>query len=958
MTPYIHLPESIRTDVEGKWTAFQSACDAAGLPVPASSDILSEIHQVFAFSQFVSKTCLQDPALLISLIDSGDLHERYPRNRYPTEVKAAVDGACDGSMLRQALQRIRLREMVRIAWRDLTGHADLVETITDLSDFADACIGQALSILYEWQCAEMGIPTSRSGVRQYLVVIGMGKLGGRELNFSSDIDLIFAYPEPGATSGDKSRSNEEFFFTLSRRLIQGLGGTSQTGSVFRVDMRLRPYGESGPIVMSFDNMIDYYQRQGREWERYAWIKARIVAGDRTAGDRLLERLGPFVYRRYLDYGAFDSLREMKQKITREVNRKGMRDNIKLGPGGIREVEFFGQIFQLIRGGVSSVLQERGIRRVLRILAEEAYIPDAVRDALDEAYVFLRYVEHRLQEASDQQVHVLPTDKTERIRLAMSLGFSDWQAFEDTLARHMQRVHMHFNELLIAKDARQTDISDGDQWMDVWLGAADSERCVQILSEEGYDEPKTVLRLLDRLREDPATRALSREGRTRLDQVVPLLLKEISGARASSQTVNRLLDLIKTVQRRTNYLALLLEHPEALGHLVKLANASPWIVSYVTQHPVVLDELLDPRTLYQPPEKSVLRAELKKRLELIPGPELEYQIEEMCVFKQVHTLHVAAADVTDVLPLMRVSDHLSYIAETIIDEVFELVWNDLVEKYGAPQCMLEGKPIDRGFAIVAYGKLGGLELGYDSDLDMVFLHSGDAGHTSGSGDSPENTQFFARVGQRVVHILTTHTAAGFLYETDMRLRPSGGSGPLVSHIDGFREYQMNDAWNWEHQALVRARAVCGHPELIRCFNIIRQEVLSKPREPDVLKKEVADMRERLRKQLLRADSNRFDLRQGKGGMVDIEFLVQYLVLLNAHRFVELTEWTDNVRQIHTLALTGVISDETAHLLKEAYLTYRFALHRLSLQEQPARVPDSKFRDLRKFVVDAWERFLEI
>ena len=954
----LDLPESLRNDVESKWEAFQAACAAAGKPAPDSPDILSELYPVWVYSAFVAKTCIQDPALLIDLFDSGDLHRSYPHGRYINDVSGAIKGAADESALRRKLGQIRLREMVRIAWRDLIGHADLSETMNDLSDFADACIEKALSCLYGWLCVEQGVPVSRKDVTQHLVVIGLGKLGGRELNFSSDIDLVFAYPEPGnTTGGNRSGSNEEFFSKLSRQLIRVLGATASGDLVFRVDMRLRPYGESGPIVMSFDNMIDYYQRQGREWERYAWIKARIVAGDKTAGSRLLDRLSPFVYRRYFDYGAFESLREMKQKISREVRGKGMKDNVKLGPGGIREVEFFGQVFQMIRGGVSPALQERQIQKVLKILSSENYIPETVSHELDTAYVFLRNVEHRLQEASDQQVHLLPVDLGERTRLALSLGFSDWNAFSAELTRHMDRVHFHFNELLEAKDVGQTTESVKDRWLDIWSGAADSDWCRQVLADAGYDDPEAALRMMAHLREDQATRALSSEGRVRLDKLLPLVLNEISGAREATQTLDRVLDLIKTIQRRTNYLALLLENPEALVHLVKLANASPWIVSYLTRHPVVLDELLDPRTLYLPPERTELEDELKKRLGLIPQQDLEYQIEELCVFKQVNTLRVAAADVTDVLPLMRVSDHLSYIAETILEEVFQMVWKNMVEKYGEPVCALDGKALNQGFAVVAYGKLGGLELGYDSDLDMVFLHAGAAG-PAGEKDLPvENTQFFARLGQRMVHILTTHTSAGFLYETDMRLRPSGGSGPLVSHIDAFRDYQMSDAWSWEHQALVRARAVCGNPRLIQHFKKMRQNVLAKDRDPDTLKEDVGKMRERLRRQLLDQNSETFDLRQGLGGMVDIEFLVQYLVLLNAHRFVELTEWTDNVRQIHTLALAGVITDETAHLLKKAYLTYRFALHRLSLQQKPARVPDSQFKDMRGFVIKIWEAFLK-
>jgi glutamate-ammonia-ligase adenylyltransferase len=708
--------------------------------------------------------------------------------------------------------------------------------------------------------------------------------------------------------------------------------------------------------MRFDNMVEYYERQGRDWERYAWIKARAVAGDKAAGRQLIHRLKPFVYRRYFDYGAFESLREMKQKISREVKRKGLKGNIKLGPGGIREVEFFGQIFQMIRGGVAPILQERRIQKVLQTLSRESVIPRKVSDELQDAYGFLRITENRLQEASDLQTHTLPSDFVERLRLAASMEFPDWEAFSSRLAGHMERIHFHFSALLESKDSQIQEEKARDELRDIWSGSVDPEYSREVLGAVGFKEPEIVLRLLEHLRNDPATRELSADGRQRLDRLIPLILKDISGSVYPAQTLNRILELIKTIQRRTCYLALLLENPEARVHLMKLADASPWIVTYLTRHPVVLDELLDPRTLYRPPDRDALESELRKRLRLIPDEDLEYQIEELCVFKQINTLRVAAADVTGTLPLMRVSDHLSDIAEAILAEVLQLAWKNLMERYGEPACLLGGDTVEQGFAVIAYGKLGGIELGYDSDLDMVFLHAAADGQTKGVSRTIENAHFFARLGQRMVHILTTHTGAGFLYETDMRLRPSGGSGPLVSHIFGYRDYQMNKAWTWEHQALVRARAVCGNPHLIGIFNRIRHEVLAQPRRETALRKDVREMRDRLRRQLLTSGPGSFDLRQDEGGMVDIEFLVQYLVLLNAHRHPALTEWSDNVRQIQTLEKTGVIDDETAHLLKEAYLTYRSALHRLSLQEKSARVPDTQFKDMQDTVKRIWKRYL--
>jgi glutamate-ammonia-ligase adenylyltransferase len=954
-----HLPEVILSDVSQKWRAFLDASKNARFEPPDDPVHLQEIYRVWAFSEFVSKSCFQDPEGFIRLLDSGDLRRRYRREEYQEIVRKMTSAVADEYSLGREIRRFRRREMVRIAWRDLAGLADLSETMSDLTAFADACIEETLMHLYRWQSALCGFPFSADGTQQNLVVIGLGKLGGMELNFSSDVDLIFAYPDSGRTAGARQTVlNEEFFVRLSRKLIK-LMGTTADGMLFRVDTRLRPFGESGPIVMSFDNMLEYYERQGREWERYAWIKARIVAGDQAAGAKLLERLSPFIYRRYLDYGVFESLRDMKQMISREALRKGLKDNIKLGPGGIREVEFFSQIFQLLRGGVLPVLQEHRIHRVLKILADEHLVPQAVCRELESAYFFLRKTENHLQEFADRQTHTIPEDPSERLRLSLSLGYSDFESFFRRLSYHMERVHHHFDRLLRPKHSRKSEksVPGGLNGLgDIWWPSMDEERSRQILSSMGFKEPEAVLRILARLRDDPTVRSLNKAGKMRLGKLIPLVLKGVGGAENPLRTLNRIFDLIRTIGGRTNYLALLLENPDALTQLVALTNASPWVVTFLTRHPVLLDELLDPRTLYVPPTRCTLETELLRKRSFFPGRDLEFQIEELCIFKQVNTLRVSAADVTGVVPLMRVSDHLSHIAETMLAQVLDIAWDHLVERHGEPICSLDGAPCDKGFAIIAYGKLGGLELGYDSDLDLVFLHSGDEGSTKHVGHPIDNAQFFARLGQRIVHILTARTAAGYLYETDMRLRPSGGSGPLVSHIIGFKEYQMENARTWEHQALVRARAICGDHRLMDYFGTIRREVLACHRDERTLKNDVRGMRERLRKELLDRRPGMFDLRQARGGMVDIEFLVQYLLLLHAHRHTELTRWTDNVRILGTLATTGVITDKTAHLLRNAYLIFRSALHKLSLQEKPAVVPEGKFREFRRLVSEVWDQYL--
>jgi glutamate-ammonia-ligase adenylyltransferase len=953
------LPEELETGFKNKWDAFSAASQNSNIALPIDPEILSVIKPLFAFSDFVANSCIVNPDIFDDLIERGDIKRRYAKLEFADRLRSILSpiaGEKNEALLLHLLRRFRLREMLRIAWRDLASWADLTETMTDLSGLADAVIDQTLSILYHWQCVEYGLPSGPAGLGRQLVVIGMGKLGGRELNFSSDVDLIFAFQREGMTAGGPaSVSNQEFFTRLCQRLINAIGAKTSDGIVFRVDMRLRPFGEGGHLVMSFDAMEAYYQDQGREWERYAWIKARAVAGDTDAGNRLIEILRPFVYRRYLDFGAFESMRDMKQRISLEIRQRAMEDNIKLGPGGIREIEFFGQIFQLIRGGVVPVLQEQGIQRVLKILSEEDYILRDECDGLLDAYQFLRKTENRLQEFSDQQAHELPGDSVGKKRLALSMGFTDWESFFGHLKHHMDTVHGHFTKLLEPGDLQEPvgrDHDDINGLSAVWHGLERHEGVDDILIGVGFTRPKEVLHLLENLRNSPATKALSSKGRMRLDKLIPLLLGETGRANQPEIVLNRTTELIKAIQGRTTYLALLLENPSALVHLVRLASASIWIASLLAMHPVLLDELLDPRTLYSPPDRAQLRRQIKKRLERVPSDDLEYQMIELCIFRQVNTLRVAAADVTGALPLMRVSDYLTEIAETVLSEVLILAWDILVKSHGIPPADVATAD-NMAFAVIGYGKLGGIELGYGSDLDLVFLHSGNRGKTTAGDQQIEGNLFYTRLGQKIIHILTAATPAGILYETDMRLRPDGSSGILVVEVEAFREYQRKKAWTWEHQALIKARPICGDAGLIRRFETIRQDVLVMPRNKDRLKEDIAAMRERMRRQLLRAQSGAFDIKQGKGGIVDIEFIVQYLALLHAHEHPEIITWTDNVRLLETLAGIGIIDHHTHDILKEAYLTYRLAVHRLSLEEKPALAGYNEFADQRHTVVRLWD-----
>ncbi len=957
-----------------RWHNFMTTNKTQRIDIDSKS--IHAFARSFAVSDFVYQNCLRYPLLIGALAadnglfddtaaaDCGSRLNRMLQTGQTDYISPQVENLRDlqnqgeqagRPVLAQHLRRFRLREMVRIAVRDLGGMVDTITTMHDLSRLAQTCVQTALNVLYGWQCRKMGAPAeNQQGLPQQLIVLGMGKLGGDELNFSSDIDLIFAYPGSGQTRGNKRPvSHEAFFVSLARDLLKVIGENTADGFVFRTDADLRPYGKSGPMAMSFDAMEEYYQRQGREWERYALIKAAVIAGDATDGNRLLRRLRPFVYRRYLDYGVFDSLRDMKQSIATEVRRKGMANNIKLGRGGIREIEFFGQMFQLLRGGVHPDLQCRSILDVLAVLARQKLTPAAVTDELSQAYLFWRKLENRLQMAADQQIHQLPSGPDACQRLAWAMDALNWPTLAVRIEQNRNRVHTHFKRLLHVETPDKTSQSipdTQDALQRVWQHLDNDAQLVHA----GFTRTDDVVNLLRNFQQDSATRALSRNGRRKLDRLMPLILAAAGKADGSTTALCRLLDLIKAIQQRTNYLSLLIEHPAVLTRLTQLADISPWIISFLSRHPVLLDELLDVRTLYHPPRRDALATEIDRRLEQAPPDDLEAQIETLCIFKQINVLRVAAADVGGRLPLMRISDHLSDIAEIVVSRVLQLSWRHLQARHGCPPGTDGAR--QSGFAIVAYGKLGGLELGYGSDIDLVFLHCAAPGETTRQDRPLENSQFYARLGQRIIHLLTAYTRAGRLYETDMRLRPSGNAGPLVSHIQAFADYYRQNAWTWEHQAIIRARAISGDPDLIQRFNRLRQEVIVHPRQPQTLQDEIVAMRQKLKTQMLDAVPDQFDLKQADGGMVDIEFLVQYLTLRHAAICANLAQWTDNVRLLQELAESGIIDALTAHRLRQAYLIYRATVHRLSLQEKPGLAPVARFAGLRRHVTQAWRQIM--
>jgi len=961
------LPMVLREAVQNQWADFTAAIAATEIASPVLNDrLLNELCRVWACSEFVARHCVRQPLLLLDLLNSGDLHRHYAAGEMSQHVQTTLQDVADIESLIRQLRHVRQREMVRIAWRDIARNdeqADLNETMADVSALADACIQEALKWLQNTLIAEWGEPQNRNGDLQQLLVLGMGKLGAGELNFSSDVDLIFVYPEAGNTAGGTSRniSNEQFFTRLGQQLVRVLDENTADGFVFRVDMRLRPFGQSGALTCSFAALENYYQTHGRDWERYALIKARIVAGDAVAGKQLFTILRPFVFRRYLDYGAFEALREMKKMVTAEVQRKGMANHVKLGAGGIREVEFVGQAFQLVRGGREPALQRRDIQGVLAWLGEQQHLPDYVVEQLLAAYKFLRNTEHRLQEYQDQQIHQLPDDNIARQRLAFAMGFDHWDEFLPVLRGHMTRVHSHFEQVFESPQTRHAE-TDNSGLSTLWLGNPEEDEAVALLQQAGYDQPVASWSRLQTLKSARTCQALSRIGRTRMDRLMPLLLGAVVALEPLPDSphvvLQRLLTLVEAVARRSAYLALLSEHPMALSQLVRLCAASPWIAQQLAHHPLLLDELLDPRSLYRPPDRAELAADLQHRLKQIPAGDLEQAMDSLRQFRQVNVLRIAAADVMEAVPLMQVSDQLTIIAELILQAALELAWKYLLSRHGRPACVSNKKKDEKGFAIVAYGKLGGIELGYGSDLDLVFMHQAENQMAVTDGPKPiADSVFYARLGQRIIHILTAHTPAGILYDTDMRLRPGGASGLLVTSLAGFSEYQRNKAWTWEHQALVRTRVIAGDLPLKQAFNRLRQEVLALPRDTTQLKKDIIDMRERMRESLNHAREGEFDLKQGNGGIADIEFMVQFGVLNWVRKYPALGDFTDNIRLLDGFATQGLMAPADAHQIADIYQHYRAEAHRLALQELRAVVATSQFVAERASVQRIWHEWLK-
>ena len=834
--------------------------------------------------------------------------------------------ATDDASLWRLLRQLRRKTMLRLIARDLGGIAPLAEVFLTTTALAEVTIAHALGHLHRQLVEQHGEPVgATSGAPQQLHVVGMGKLGGSELNVSSDIDLVFAYPEEGETNGTRPVSNHEFFARLGRRLIAALSEMTPDGSVFRVDMRLRPYGDGSPLVASFDMLENYFVTQGRDWERYAWIKARTLTGDR--GAELAELVQPFVYRRHLDYHALASLRELHRQIRREVERREIAGNIKLGRGGIREVEFVVQVFQLIRGGREAVLRAQPTLAVLPHLAARNLLPESAAKDLAEAYAFLRKLEHRLQYLDDQQTHVLPSADGDRELIAEAMGFGDVATLLQRLDAERARVAAVFDGIFSSTTAREHPLAY------LWQENTDEGASAEALAQLGYRHPADLGQRLRAMRSGKRYREMPAASQSQLDRLIPLTVETAAGERNPDSTLERMLDLFECVSRRSAYLALLEEYPQALARLATMMSASPWVAQYLTQHPILLDELLDTRALYAAPDWPAAVERLHAQL-AEAGDDIENQMELLRHFKHAQTMRLVAQDLAGLLPIEILSDHLSDLACVLLEEVLRITW---------PTVRHAHRP-DPRFAIIGYGKLGGKELGYAGDLDIVFLYDDDA---------PEAPEIYARYAQRVNSWLTTATGAGVLYETDLRLRPDGAGGLLVSPLASFREYQARHAWIWEHQALTRARFVAGDREIGVAFEALRVDILRQHRDLDTLRREVLAMRQKL----LDGHPNRsplFDLKHDRGGLIDVEFAVQYLVLGHAHRYPELTGNIGNLALLKLSAQLGLLAAECAQGAHDAYRRFRQLQHSVRLHgDRYARVEPSEVEAEQRAVKSLWE-----
>jgi len=945
------LPGDLASAVSSWFERLDSTQDVSLL----ADETVEPLVRLVACSEFAAGVILREwPWFVTAQGTLDDIIGPDALERMVSEVRESND---DIEVTKSTLRRFRHRYLLRVLWREVRSIATLDETLLALSALADRLLDAAAGYAERQLHDRYGVMRNADGAPVSMVILGMGKLGGRELNFSSDIDLILLFPEAVESDGEKCLSAPEYFMRQARHIVALLDEVTADGFAFRIDTRLRPFGESGPPVVGFAALESYLLQHGRGWERYAYVKARIVGPrpptavvDELYGDLI----SPFVFRRYLDYGVFESLREMHGLIAAEIKRRDMADNIKLGPGGIREIEFIVQSLQLVRGGSRPELQERGLLKVLPLLVGRRGIDSDDADALKSAYAFLLRLENFIQAMRDQQTHQLPISDIDRARLCLALDYPDWDALLDDLNLHRGNVTRQFEAITFRADDNETNELK-QKFVTAWGSEAGVEEWHDLLADEGYAPADEIADQLITFVTASGTQQISSTARGRLQQFVPELLLRIKDSGQPLVALARVLGVAEKILRRSAYLALLNENPQVLDRLINLCERSAYVAEQLARYPVLLDELLDPHVFNTQVTRGEIDADLQGGLASSQAEDSETKIALLSQAQRASLFRIAIADFSGNLPIMKVSDSLTFLAEAVLERALKIAWRDLTERHGVPEYVLEGKRSVAGFGIIAYGKLGGLEMSYGSDLDLVFLHDSRGTQQQTNGEAPlENSTFFTRLVRRLSLFLTTQTGSGLLYEVDTRLRPDGQSGVMVSSTDAFERYQEENAWTWEHQALLRARPVAGSQEIAKQFQRIRTDTLCSRVRRKQLLGDVVSMRERMRRKLDKSDERQFDLKQGVGGIGDIEFVVQYLVLKNAGGHPDVFYYSDNIRQLAALADAGCIAEDLSIRLQEIYKSYRRRLHHLVLDDKKPLVPQADFRTERQAVTEFWER----
>ena len=944
------------TDVGRAWrTQFEERHPQIGLNELGAP--VAPLARLVVLSEFAGRVLLRQPDALAGVDTTGGYRSAID---FDAVLGPPPEHQADRDTFMRALRRYRNRGLLRVLWQEFVVAGDVEPSLLLLSELAERCIAAAVSQASSSAEARFG-RVLQDGLPAPLIVLAMGKLGGRELNLSSDVDIVFLYSGSAASDGPRSLSAQQFFERVARDVIDLLEQVTADGFVYRVDTRLRPFGQSGPPVMNLASLERYLVEHGRDWERYAYVKARPLATSSDAAPEhpaiaRLQRdiVKPFVYRRYLDYGVFESLRDMHGRIVAEVGKRETADNIKLGSGGIREIEFVVQALQLLRGGNHAELQTPELRTAIFAAVNGRDWNNDDARTLIESYDFLRRIENLVQGFRDQQTHDLPAPGLDRDRLVIATGFKSWEEFLRRLNSVRDVVRRHFSEVGLRDAERQDQDETLQRTETLWSARASSDEWRVALDSIGMTEPELVAERLAAFREAATSSVVDAVAAPRLRRFVANLLVSLIDREYPGIVLDRVLGIAESVLRRSAYLALLNENPVVLQRLIELCQQSGYLARELGRFPALLDEMIGAEIFEKAPSNTDLEKDLEAELAGHAGDAAEDRLNSLALFRRNALFRIAVADVSDVIPIMKVSDRLTHVAELVLREALELARRDLLRQFGQPCCYVDGVRRPAEFGIIAYGKLAGFELSYTSDLDLVFVHdsAGEEQVTDGER-SIDNAVYFARLIRRLMHLLSTRTVSGTLYEVDTRLRPSGRSGLLVTTLDAFEKYQANDAWTWEHQALLRSRPVAGGQQLVDRFFAVREITLRERIHRETLSDDVQSMRARMRETLDRSDADRFDLKHGRGGIGDIEFIVQYLVLKHAHDHPALIRYPDVIRQIEALESAGCIEAAGAKQLRDAYRLLRNAVHRLALDDRKPFGGYADYAECRKLVTEVWQ-----